>query len=84
MSTRGRETIVTHLTRDYALRHPIVGAGMGFVAHEQLAAAVTNAGGLGFVGATPDPPESLPVMVQRLRRLTDGPFGVDLICAELP
>jgi hypothetical protein len=37
----------TRLTREYGTRHPFVGAGMGFIAHEQLAAAVTNAGGLG-------------------------------------
>jgi enoyl-[acyl-carrier protein] reductase II len=55
---------------------------MGFIAHEHLAAAVTNAGGLGVLGASPDPPGSLPVMVERLRALTSGPFGVDLICAN--
>jgi nitronate monooxygenase len=71
----------TRLTREYSVRHPFVGAGMGFIAHEQLAAAVTNAGGLGVLGASPDPPDSLPVMVERLRTLTSGPFGVDLICA---
>jgi nitronate monooxygenase len=72
----------TQLTREYGLRHPFVGAGMGFIAHEQLAAAVTNAGGLGVLGASPDPPGSLAVMVERLRALTSGPFGVDLICAD--
>jgi nitronate monooxygenase len=72
----------TRLTREYGLRHPFVGAGMGFIAHEQLAAAVTNAGGLGVLGASPDPPGSLAVMVERLRALTSGPFGVDLICAD--
>ena len=72
----------TRLTREHGIRHPFVGAGMGFVAHEHLAAAVTNAGGLGVLGASPDPPGSLPVMVDRLRALTSGPFGVDLICAE--
>jgi nitronate monooxygenase len=74
--------IPTRLTREYGLQHPFVGAGMGFIAHEQLAAAVTNAGGLGVLGASPDPPGSLPVMVGRLRALTSGPFGVDLICAD--
>ena len=68
----------TRLTREYGLRHPFVGAGMGFIAHEQLAAAVTNAGGLGVLGASPDPAASLIVMVERLRALTCGPFGVDL------
>jgi nitronate monooxygenase len=72
----------TRLTREYGIRHPFVGAGMGFIAHEQLAAAVTNAGGLGVLGASPDPADSLPVMVERLRALTSGPFGVDLICAD--
>src|SRR6476619_57731 len=67
----------TRLTREYGLRHPFVGAGMGFIAHEQLAAAVTNAGGLGVLGASPDPAASLIVMVERLRALTCGPFGVD-------
>src|ERR1700753_4166741 len=72
----------TRLTREYGLRHQFVGAGMGFIAHERLAAAVTNAGGLGVLGASPDPPGSLSVMVERLRALTSGPFGVDLICAD--
>jgi NAD(P)H-dependent flavin oxidoreductase YrpB (nitropropane dioxygenase family) len=72
----------TRLTREYDLRYPLVGAGMGFIAHERLAAAVSNAGGLGVLGASPDPAESLPVMVERLRALTSGPFGVDLICAD--
>ena len=78
---RDAAALPTRLTREYGVRHPFVGAGMGFIAHEQLAAAVTNAGGLGVLGASPDPPGSLPVMVERLRALTSGPFGVDLICA---
>lgn len=72
----------TRLTREFGVRHPFVGAGMGFIAHQQLAAAVTNAGGLGVLGASPDPADSLVVMVERLRALTSGPFGVDLICAD--
>src|SRR6201992_989151 len=70
------------LTREYGIRQPFVGAGMGFVAHEQLAAAVTNAGGVGVLGASPDPADSLVVMIERLRALTSGPFGVDFICAD--
>src|SRR6202040_2238466 len=72
----------TRLTREFGVRHPFGGAGMGFIAHQQLAAAVTNAGGLGVLGASPDPADSLIVMVERLRALTSGPFGVDLICAD--
>ena len=76
------DTLTTRLTREYRLRYPFVSAGMGFIAYPALAAAVSNAGGLGVLGATPDPPPSLPVMVGELRSLTDRPWGVDLICAE--
>ncbi|WP_263992431.1 NAD(P)H-dependent flavin oxidoreductase [Mycobacterium paraense] len=82
MSEENPVPLDTRLTREFGLRHPFVGAGMGFIAHEQLAAAVTNAGGLGVLGASPDPAASLPVMVERLRALTSGLFGVDLICAD--
>jgi len=78
----GVAALPTRLTREYDTRHPFVGAGMGFIAHEQLAAAVTNAGGLGVLGASPDPADSLVAMVERLRALTSGQFGVDLICAD--
>lgn len=76
------DTISTRLTREYRLRYPFVCAGMGFVAYPALAAAVSNAGGLGVLGATPDPAPSLPVMAAELRSLTSRPWGVDLICAE--
>src|SRR5215475_6547633 len=76
------EILSSRLTQEYGLRHPFVGAGMAFIAHEQLAAAVSNAGGMGVLGASPDPAESLPVMVERARALTSEPIGVDLICAD--
>ena len=41
-ASRDVPAIPTRLTRQYGVRHPFVGAGMGFIAHEQLAAAVTN------------------------------------------
>ncbi|HEX4361534.1 MAG TPA: nitronate monooxygenase [Pseudonocardia sp.] len=75
-------SVPTRLTSEYGLRHPFVSAGMGFVAHERLAAAVSNAGGLGILGASPDPPASLAAMTERMRLLTDRPWGVDLIRAE--
>src|SRR5258705_13050312 len=70
-------TLPTRLTREDGLRHPFVGAGMGFIAHEQLAAAVTNAGGLGGLGASPDPPGGLPEWVERLAAWPLGLFGGD-------
>jgi enoyl-[acyl-carrier protein] reductase II len=58
---------------------PIVSAGMGFVARAELAAAVSNAGGLGVIGGAGFAPERLRFEIQKCRELTDRPFGVDLI-----
>jgi enoyl-[acyl-carrier protein] reductase II len=52
---------------------------MGFVARAELAAAVSNAGGLGVVGGAGFTPERLRLEIQRTRELTDKPFGVDLL-----
>lgn len=74
--------IPTRLTAAYGIRLPLVSAGMAFVGHEELAAAVSNAGGLGVLGASPDPVPSLRVMADRMRDRTDRPWGVDLIHAD--
>lgn len=52
---------------------------MGFVARAELAAAVSNAGGLGVIGGAGFTPERLRLEIQRTRELTDKPFGVDLL-----
>jgi enoyl-[acyl-carrier protein] reductase II len=62
----GVPALQTRLTREYGLRHPFVGAGMGFIAHEQLAPP-SPMPRIGRLGASPDPVASLIVMVQRLR-----------------
>jgi nitronate monooxygenase len=62
--------------------HPILCAGMGGVAGPDLAAAVTNAGGLGVLGASVTP-ERIGELSSRTRELTDGPFGANLIIADL-
>jgi NAD(P)H-dependent flavin oxidoreductase YrpB (nitropropane dioxygenase family) len=59
--------------------YPVISAGMGFVARAELAAAVSNAGGLGVVGGAGFTPERLRLEIQRTRELTDKPFGVDLL-----
>jgi NAD(P)H-dependent flavin oxidoreductase YrpB (nitropropane dioxygenase family) len=59
--------------------YPIILAGMGGAAGPTLAAAVSNAGGLGVVGATGYTPDELREMIRKLRSLTDKPFGVDLL-----
>ena len=69
----------TRLTERYGVRYPIVQAGMAFYATPALAAAVTNAGGLGVLGPVPEAPEGTRRQIQETRRLTAGPFGVDFV-----
>ena len=59
--------------------YPIVLAGMGGASVPQLAAAVSNAGGLGVLGAAACPPEQLRAWIRETRALTDRPFGVDTL-----
>ncbi len=61
------------------IEYPIVLAGMGGASTPELAAAVSNAGGLGVLGAAACQPEQLREWIQRTRSLTDKPFGVDTL-----
>jgi nitronate monooxygenase len=61
----------------YGIKYPIVLAGMGYAAGPALTAAVSNAGGLGVLGAASMTTDELPEMIKRTRELTDKPFGVD-------
>jgi NAD(P)H-dependent flavin oxidoreductase YrpB (nitropropane dioxygenase family) len=61
------------------IRYPIVLAGMGGASVPRLAAAVSNAGGLGVLGAAACPPEQLRAWIREVRALTDKPFGVDTL-----
>ncbi len=58
---------------------PIIAAPMGFVSGPELAAAVSNAGGLGIMSFSGNPAPVLREEIRRLRRLTAKPFGVNLI-----
>jgi NAD(P)H-dependent flavin oxidoreductase YrpB (nitropropane dioxygenase family) len=69
----------TRLTEMMGIDLPIVGAGTGSIATPALAAAVTNAGGLGMTGAAGDPPEIVVDRVHEIRRLTTGVIGVNVI-----
>jgi len=62
-------------------RYPIVLAGMGGVARSELVAAVTEAGGFGFLGMVREPPALIRTEVRRVRERTDRAFGVNLIPA---
>ena len=63
----------------FGIRYPIVLAGMGGASVPQLAAAVSNAGGLGVLGAAACSPEELREWIREVRSLTDKPFGVDTL-----
>jgi NAD(P)H-dependent flavin oxidoreductase YrpB (nitropropane dioxygenase family) len=69
----------TGLSKALGLETPLINAGMAFVAGPALAAAVSNAGGLGMLGTGMAPPEGLRQMIRATRALTSRPFGVDLL-----
>ncbi len=69
----------------FGIDYPVVLAGMGGASGPELAAAVSNAGGLGVLGAAACPPDELDEWIRRTRSLTDRPFGVDtLLPASVP
>jgi NAD(P)H-dependent flavin oxidoreductase YrpB (nitropropane dioxygenase family) len=69
----------TRFTELAGIEHPIVQGGMMWVGRAELAAAVSNAGGLGIITALTQPtPDDLRREIERCRTLTDKPFGVNL------
>ncbi|WP_199545670.1 nitronate monooxygenase family protein [Streptomyces sp. N35] len=69
----------TRLTDLLAIEHPIVQGGMMWVGRAELAAAVSEAGGLGIITALTQPtPAGLVREIERTRKFTDKPFGVNL------
>jgi len=71
----------TALTEMLGIEHPIMLAGMGGVSYSALVAAVSNAGGYGCMGASTMSSEQMAEEIAATRRLTDKPFGVDLLTA---
>jgi len=69
----------TPITELFGIEHPIIQGGMHYVGFAELAASVSNAGGLGFItGLTQKTPELLAKEIARCRDMTDKPFGVNL------
>jgi NADH:quinone reductase (non-electrogenic) len=69
----------TRITELFGIQHPIVQGGMHCVGLAEMAAAVSNAGGLGTItGLTLGTPEKLAAEIGRCRTMTDKPFGVNL------
>jgi nitronate monooxygenase len=69
----------TRITELLSIEHPIIQGGMHYVGYAELAAAVSNAGGLGIItGLTQGTPEKLADEIARCKDMTDKPFGVNL------
>jgi NADH:quinone reductase (non-electrogenic) len=69
----------TRITEMFGIQHPIIQGGMHFVGFAEMAAAVSNAGGLGIItGLTQRTPELLAKEIARCREMTNKPFGVNL------
>src|SRR6201991_5255799 len=69
----------TRITELFGIQHPIIQGGMHYVGFAEMAAAVSNAGGLGLItGLTQKTPELLAKEIARCHDMTDRPFGVNL------
>jgi nitronate monooxygenase len=75
----GRPVLRTRLCDILDIEYPVILAGMGGVATAELVAAVSEAGGLGIVGAASMPADEIERQVRRIRDLTSKPFGVDVL-----
>ena len=74
-----QDSMDTAITRLFGIRYPIIQGGMQWVGRAEMAAAVSNAGGLGMLTAlTQLTPDALALEIARCRAMTDKPFGVNL------
>lgn len=69
----------TEVTRLLGIEYPIIQGGMAWVAEYHLAAAVSNAGGLGLIGAASAPAQWVREQVKKAKELTDKPFGINIM-----
>lgn len=80
------ETLSTSITKLFGIKYPILLAGMNVAAGPTLAAAVTNAGGLGVIGGVGYTPDFLRKQIDFLKKdLVDksAPFGIDLLLPQV-
>ncbi len=69
----------TEITELLGIQYPIIQGGMAWVAECHLAAAVSNAGGLGLIGAANAPAEWVREQIREAKKMTDQPFGVNIM-----
>jgi NAD(P)H-dependent flavin oxidoreductase YrpB (nitropropane dioxygenase family) len=75
----GKKMLHTKLCDELGIEYPIILAGMGRVSGAELVAAVSNAGGLGVLGASVWTLDEMREEIMKVKELTDKPFGVDLL-----
>lgn len=69
----------TRITEMLGIQYPLFQGGMAWLATHELAAAVSEAGGLGIIGAGNAPPDWVQQQIDELRKKTDKPFGVNVM-----
>ena len=69
----------TRITKLLGIRYPIIQGGMAWVAEHHLAAAVSNAGGMGLIGAGGAPASFVREEIRKAKEITDQPFGVNIM-----
>jgi len=78
-TSKGHRAMKTRITELFGIEHPIIQGGMHYVGFAEMAAAVSDAGGLGIItGLTQRTPENLRNEIRRCREMTKKPFGVNL------
>lgn len=76
--TEGQQAFDNRITQLFSVRYPIIQAGMIWASGWRLAAAVSNAGGLGIIGAGSMYPDVLREHIQKCKQATNKPFAVNL------
>ena len=76
---RRKRFMITEVTKLLGIQYPVIQGGMAWVAEHHLAAAVSEAGGLGLIGASAAPAEWVRNEIREAKKLTDKPFGVNIM-----
>ena len=71
--------MITEVTKLLGIQYPVIQGGMAWLAEHHLAAAVSEAGGLGLIGASAAPAEWVRNEIREAKKLTDKPFGVNIM-----
>jgi len=69
---------MNRISKLFNIKYPLIQGGMVWVSGAKLAAAVSNAGGLGLIGAGSMKPELLSFHIEKIKKLTKKPFGVNI------